>query len=166
MMKKSKAITSNSNTTELKTTPTGKKFPIVLEEYLDMYLLQKKPVTDTFLEMLASTYIKWVKEETKCLLFTEFLQYQGIRREDFYRWLLRSEKLRQAHDFVIMVLCNRREVGAITRKYDSSMITKMHGFYSDIWVTETTRIAALTSNNDTAKQNITVIIPPFGEQSE
>ncbi len=163
MKKNEKAVTSNSNTTELKTTPIGKKIPIVLEEYLDMYLLQKKPVTDTFLDMLASTYVKWVKEETKCLLFTEFLQYQGIRREDFYRWLLRSEKLRAAHDFVIMVLCNRREVGAITRKYDSSMITKMHGFYSDIWVQETTRVAALGMKDEDRKQNITVIIPPFGD---
>lgn len=161
MKKKSKS--ANNSKSENKRTVIGNSVPVVFDEYLDMFLMQKKPVTDTFLDMLAETYVLWVKTEVKCIIFTEFLQQQGITRSHFYRWLLRSEKLREAHDFVLMTLGNRRERGVAERRYEPSMISKMHGHYSDIWVTETARIAALT-NNEASKGNITVVIPPFGEQ--
>lgn len=165
-MKKTK--TTNNSKSVNKRAAIGnsecKKVPIVFDEYMDMFLMQKKPVTDTFLDMLAETYILWVKTEIKCIIFTEFLQQQGITRSHFYRWLLRSEKLREAHDFVLMTLGNRRERGVAERKYEPSMITKVHGHYSDIWVTELTRIAALNNKEDNSKQNITVLIEPFGEK--
>ena len=155
-----KTITSNSNTTELKTTP---KKTTVIDQYYDMFFFKHRPVTETFLDTLAENYVKWFATNKEAILFTQFLQDQNINRSDFYRWILRSDKLQKAHEFVLMILCNRREVGAATKKYDSNMISKVHGHYSDIWVQETVRIAALTKSEEDKKQNITVIIDKFPE---
>ena len=153
-----KAVIANTNTPELKIAP--KKQPY-LEQYLDLHIFKHRPVTEAFLDGLAEELVKWFTANNEMLLVTDFLEAKHINRTSFYRWLKMSEKLKEAHEFVTMVLCNRRENGALRFKLNANMVIKVHGHYSDIWQDEIAKIAALGLKDEDKKQNITVIIPPF-----
>ena len=75
----------------------------------------------------------------------------------------RSPSLKQAHKWVMQLLANRREIGAIERKYDASTIHRTMGHYDPIWKEQEALRAALAKADDDKAQNITVIVEKFKE---
>ncbi len=146
----------SQNNTAKKDNKSSGKDTRVIDEYIDMFYFMHKPVTETFLEMLCEKYSKWIKS-TDSLIFTEFLEHEGIPRSTFYKWLKLSDLLATTHDFVLMTLGNRRERGALKKEYDAGTVAKVQGFYSDIWVSESQRISKLNKDEE-FHQNIEVTI--------
>ena len=155
---KSKKKAMLSRTSGSSTRPKDKI--TVFEEYLDLYTFETKPVTNRFLDMLADKYKNWVVMHEDALIFTEFLEEQYLCTDSFYSWMEKSPNLKRAHKYVLMVLGNRRERGAINKSMDGNFISKTHGHYSEVWVKESNRIAALAKEINTTP-NIDVIIDGF-----
>lgn len=120
----------------------------VYEEYLDLYTFETIPVSNRFLDMLAVRYREWITREKGALVFTEFLEEQFLPLSSFYRWLELSPKLKAAHKHVLMIIGNRRDKGATIRAFDGGFVSKTLGFYSDVFVQESNRLAELAQKNN------------------
>lgn len=112
---------SNSSKSTVDKAKPEKKRSIYLGDYYCMKELQPRPVTEALLKMIAEKLIEWAQYEDS-MSMTSFLQALSMDRSDYNRWRERSEELRRADAYARALIGNRRELGAITRKYDGSMI--------------------------------------------
>lgn len=122
-------VQSKKNTTPKSTKPTTPKSktersePLVLGEYYCMKEMQGKPVTQSFLRLMAETLIEWVEDE-EVVSFNEFFRYAKIGSGSFHEYLDRCPELKRAHAYALDVLGARRESGAMKRKLDTSAVWK------------------------------------------
>lgn len=86
-------------------------------------------VSGAYLEMVCQKIIDWAKKEDS-FCFTQFLREEGIPERTFYGWLPKFSDLQDVYWFAMSSLGDRREIGAITRKYDSGIIEKSLAVYS------------------------------------
>jgi hypothetical protein len=75
--------------------------------------------TAQYLLALAKELVKWVEDDEEAFRIYKFLRLKKIPTNTYYRWKSSNEDLSDAHDFANMVIAERRERGAILRKYDT-----------------------------------------------
>lgn len=116
-----------------------KPTPIAFDDYRDLLSNEMKPCSPLFLELLAEDMVKW-SDQPDALKLTQFFQSRHIDMCNLYRdrekqngWLDKSEYLKEAHRYVMMVLGTRREIGALKREYDSGMVRTTMPHYDNIW---------------------------------
>lgn len=102
------------------------------DEYFNLLLFQKVPVTDIYISRVAQDLIEWVRKDTS-IVFNGFLNEMGIGCDAYYAWKERSEDLSHAHAFAMRVLAERREAGAIRKKFDSGLVSYTMPHYDKKW---------------------------------
>ena len=145
---------------------TNRKSPksVISASPLDEYFFWKAiPVTEQKLDKLAEKYLHWAENDEKALKITQFVIKERISLEDFYNWMDQNPKLKQAHKWVMAIIANRREIGAIERKYDASTIHKTMSHYDPVWKEQEIFKASLAKTEDEKSRNITVIVEKFPE---
>jgi len=86
--------------------------------------------------------IAWsFKEKSFCL--TQFLRYWGVNEKYFYEWLHKYPEVQDAYWFIMSSLGDKREIGALTKQYDSGTAEKVMPAYSSIWAAVEERRAKL-----------------------
>lgn len=100
----------------------------ILDFYPDMFFLKEKPVSEAFIERLAREMVDWSKLEDS-LRITQFFNQRGIPNGMIYKWMEKFPMLKQAHEFAMGAIADRRDIGAITRKYDGNYIDKSQAMY-------------------------------------
>lgn len=98
-----------------------RKKSIYLGDYYCMKELQPKPVTEELLELIAHKLVEFAGDEENISIGT-FKSWLKIKDSDYARWMERSDKLKEAHSWALMVLGNRREEQACKRQLDSGMV--------------------------------------------
>lgn len=152
-----KALSSNPTT---KTSPVEKKTVIVLDDYFDLKARQGKPVTMHFIDVVTDKLLQWVALDTS-LKMQQFYSLLGMCDTDFIRIKGRSENLEKAYRFALKELGARREIGAITRKYDANFVLKNLYKYDDDWKNVMEFHASLSKKNDeTSKASDTIVAIP------
>jgi hypothetical protein len=117
-MLKKKKKTPHSNT-------KSKPFAIKAEPFY----FRNTPVPDDYLDYLATEYIEWgVKSGAKIL--SKFLDEKYIDDMTFRDWLLRSDKLFHAHQIVKRIIGNRREEGALEKRFSEKIFLVSAPSYS------------------------------------
>jgi hypothetical protein len=111
----------------------AQNIPVVFEDYRDMQTMEMKPCSGLFLERLAEDMTKWVDESEDNLVISQFFHSRKINVQNLYRWLPKSESLREAHSYVMARLGSRREVGALKKEYDSGMVRTTMPHYDKVW---------------------------------
>ena len=133
--------------------------------YLDMFSLRERPVSDRWLDNLAVELIKWAINNSEALKLTQFYQERGIGSNDVKRWIGRNENFARAHSFARGIIGDRREIGAIKRIYDPSMIRAMQAYYDeDYKVQEEWRIK--TRNADPQGPAVIRVLVPVIESED
>ena len=117
----------------------NKPCPLAFEDYRDLLTREMKPCTPLFLELLAEDMVKW-SDSSDALKLTQFFQSRHIDMANLYSnkdkkngWLDKNEYLKEAHQYVMSVLGTRREIGALKREYDASMVRTTMPHYDKTW---------------------------------
>ncbi len=87
----------------------------------------------TFLEGIAIALVDWLDDDESALTITQFLVLKRILPTQWKRWLEASEDLRNAREFAMMVIGNRREIGALTFRLNANMMIQSMPMYDDDW---------------------------------
>lgn len=94
---------------------------------------REKTPTDEYLKGLARDMVVWVQEDEDAFRLERFFRLKQVHKATFYRWKDKSEDLQQAVEFAKMVIAERRETGAIKKKYDTFAALRQMAHYDDDW---------------------------------
>jgi hypothetical protein len=121
-----------------------KKVPTWYEEYVDPLSGNSYAMTDKGLERLAADLVKWANTKD-AFTITQFFLPKGIAPKNWYRWVDKSECLKNAQDVAKELIGIRRELGVASGKLRSDMIKPVHGFYSSVWRAEQDRASQINN---------------------
>ncbi len=134
----------------------------VLEEYTNLLNREQQWVTDSYLERIARELVEWARTDDKALTLTQFFAERGIGYGVFYGWRDRYPIMKESMELALIFLANRREAGAVNKKYDASTIAFMMPHYSPEWKDMLEYKAALKAKHESQSQgNVLVQIAPF-----
>ena len=128
-MKKKAPIVNTDNITESK----NEVKQVYFDEYYNMNNLKRTVHTFNSIDKLAQEMIEWARDDEGAFKISQFTIMKGIYYKDLERWMAKSEYLRQAYEHTLQILGNRREIGAIKRKYDFAAINPMMFHYDKDW---------------------------------
>jgi len=100
-----------SKTTKSSTAKKQTKKP-VFDEYIDMRTLKTQITTMAWAERVATEMTKWVEEDPEAFKANQFWRKYHVAREDYMRLVTRYPVLKQAYEYTLMVLGDKRELGA------------------------------------------------------
>lgn len=153
--KKQKITQTDNNSTE-------KKAPVkIVDFYTDLFFMKEKPVSEAFIERLATDMVEWAKKD-RSLRITQFYNEMGIPSRYFYEWMKHYPKLALAHEYAMSMIADRRDIGAIEKKYDGSYIEKSFGMYDPAYRSFMEWKSKL-AKQEQAQGNVQVIIQKFPE---
>lgn len=114
-------------------TPNKKEKVRFLEEYFNFTTQERELLTTGTAERIARELVAEVRSDEDMLKISQFLEKRGINRKTWSRWCANYQVIADAHDFALMVIGNRREVGVMTRKFDSASTSFMMTMYDVDW---------------------------------
>lgn len=136
----------------------------IVDQYPDMFFLKEKPVSEAFIERLSREMIDWSKKDDS-LRITQFFNVRGIPNAMIYRWMTKFPMLKQAHEFAMSVIADRRDVGAITRKYDGNYIDRAQAMYDPEYKKFLEWKASLVDKNKDSQGTLIVQMMPAPSSS-
>lgn len=139
-----------------------------LGEYQDCFTFKIKPITQSFIERFASDLVKWAYNDNEALIISQFYLSKGISPQTYYRWINQHSILKEAHETALLCIGNRREIGALKRKFSETMIARRQHAYDSEWNVDKLRnkqdkidvAVAIKQAEDLSpeKKNITVVM--------
>lgn len=100
-----------------------KSGPLVLGEYRCQKQFLTTPVTRSFLISLGDKLVTWSMTD-EALHLSQFFQLTGVPKSTFYDWVDREPELKSSLVTALENVGARREIGAITKKYDTAAVWK------------------------------------------
>jgi len=138
---------------------TDKEKTKIVDFYTDMLFFKEKPVSEAFIERLAQQMVDWSKQDDS-LRITQFFNKCGIPNSMLYKWMDRFPVFKAAHEFTMSALADRRDIGALTRKYDGNYIEKSMGMYDPEYRKFMEWRASLADKNKDAQGTLVVQMLP------
>jgi hypothetical protein len=126
-------------------------------DYLDTFTFKMKPISEDSLDKLAEELVRWAVNDDDALKLSQFYIKHGFYDSDFYNWCARNKNLEIAHKTAMIAIGNRREIGAIKRKYDSGTINTSMSIYDKQWKELAEWKANLNKEKEQVEQKIIVI---------
>lgn len=133
------------------------------DEYHDCKTLLMRPVSDVYLDKLAIELIEWVDASPNNLVLKQFTLAKGIPYMDYLRFVDRHENLKIAHQQALHALGVKREVGALTKVYESGMAIKALPMYDEAWKENLAWHASLNKNQVNETKQTIVVLEKFPE---
>jgi len=157
--------TNTDNTKEEKNTGVSEnaQLPLVIDEYYSVKSQQYHPVTVKFVEREALRLYEWADVDSS-LRISQFYNNSGYGSDTFERWCKRFDFMHKAYLYAMSKIAERREIGALTRKFDSNAVFRTLGFYDPIYRSELDRANEMRAKYD-EKKDIVVRIESFPSQS-
>jgi hypothetical protein len=113
---------------------------------------------------LARDLYIWARDDIKAYKLSAFYVNKGIHPRDFDRWCATHERLQLAKEAALILIGNRREDGAIEKRYDTSIVNRTMPMYDIEWKRFVEWYSKLKAESEgKGLGNVTVIIPPFEE---
>jgi len=136
------------------------------DEYAHFFVNAKlRPVPDAFLEQLAIDLISWVEDNPQVVQLIGFLKAKGIYPNTLRDWKERNESLKNAYNWTMFTLGQRREHKALTKDFDSSFVRyTMPLFDEDYKNLEEWRAKLREANEDSGTK--IVVLEKFPETKE
>lgn len=85
-----------------------------------------------YLEQFADEMLEWSKSDDS-LKITQYYNLKLIHNTIVDKWMERCPRLRQAHDLALQIIGARREIGALNKKFDATMIMRSMPLYDKAW---------------------------------
>jgi hypothetical protein len=118
----------NTNDTEAASTVK----PVWVENYLSLNDFKYHPATQLFFERMAQEFMDWGDKEDS-LVVAEFYTNKKIPSSTFDAWFDKYQPMKRAHEYVKQKISTRKEMGAMTRRYDSSFTKESMYVHSTEW---------------------------------
>lgn len=150
--------TSKSNTNRKKNTKNAPTRD--WENYLEIFTFLRKPVSDEFLSTLAQDMKVYFIETETALCIEDFFVAIGLNDDQLYRWMARSQDLRESHKFCMMLIGARRETGVMRKKLSEGTWASLP-LYSRRWKENIEWKASLSKKDDAKQGDITVVMAPM-----
>ena len=131
-MKKKETPKSNPST-EIVQNAVYRPKTIQLDTFTNYKTMLQEPLTTNGLERLCRDLTAWAIGDENALKITQFVEGRGINQGTWTRWVSKYEMLAEANDFAMMCIGTRREIGLITRKFDSQSTTVSMLLYDPQW---------------------------------
>lgn len=141
-----------------------------LGEYQDCFTFKTKPITQAFIERFARELTEWAYNDNEALIISQFYLGKGISPQTYYRWINQHNTLKEAHETAMLCIGNRREIGALKRKFSEAMVTQRQHAYDAEWNTDRLRdkqdkidvaVAIKQAEENPGDKNITVVMSCF-----
>jgi len=124
-----------------------------------------KPVSEHFMYLLAKDLTNWATHDKNALILKQFFLEKGVSTSDVHRWRKKNKLLDSAIEFAKGAIGARREVGALTRKFDANIVMKTMMNYCDEWKQAEVWRAELKQKQEekTERNNIQWVLKKFPE---
>ena len=141
-----------------------------LGEYQDCFTFKTKPITQAFIEQFAADLVQWAYSNNEALIISQFYLSKGISPQTYYRWINQHELIKQAHETAMLCIGNRREIGALQRKFSEGMVTQRQHAYDAEWNADRLRdkqdkidvaVAIKQAEENPEKKNISIVMSCF-----
>jgi hypothetical protein len=126
-VKKKIAKTSEPNTSN--TTPTKNGW----FDYLNIFSQEMCPMNHEGIQRLATEIIEWAQNDDEALKVSQFFLKKGIGQTTWVTWCSTFPSLQEAHNNARTIIGNRREIGALKKKYDSGIVATSMAHYDKEW---------------------------------
>ena len=136
---------------------------LLLGEYYNIHTRMMNPVTSRWVERVHGLLMDWADKDTS-LRITDFTDDIAIGLDPFsyYDFINKFAQLKIAHDYAMRRIASRRELGGLTNKYNTTMITRVQSHYDSTWMMQEEKMARMAKDmNATSTGNIKVIINEF-----
>jgi len=140
-----KKVSKKRVTKKKKLTPLRAQSPLERYKFYSKY-----PITKVMADDLATELIEWVIDNDKATTFNSFLVQAGLSKMLFHRVAAKSEKLREAKKYAMMAIGDRRENGALNKKFDFNATKLMQGHYDPDWQAREEFLASLKKTSDSS----------------
>lgn len=113
---------------------------------------------------IANAMKAWADTDEALTLNGFFVKYK-ILKGSFYRWMERNDDLKAALDYTLQAIANRREIGAITGKYNANAIMPYMAMWDKSFKEHAEWRAELASKyrNPEANETKVVVIEKYPE---
>lgn len=162
MAKKIKSAKKNSKTNAI----TKQKYMSNVHPGFLKLITRGSRVNDSYLSGLAQDLAKWALNNEKALKITQFLNVRGIPSQTFTDWMKRNEELSAANKYALQVIGTRREILALNKELDTSMVKFTMATYDKDWRKLEEWRADLRNSEVQATNNIVVIEPLIEEMKK
>lgn len=139
-------------------TESTKQKPTMLEEWENDNTFEKEIFTTSTLDRYCLEITDWAKQDENAIKIQQWLALKGISYDRWNDWCGKYPKLQRAHNMAKMHIGNRREHGAITRKFDSGNTMYMMPAYDAQWEQMLRLRAEIAEKKDNQKAPGWVII--------
>lgn len=133
--------------------------------YYDMVTLREVPISEVTIEKIARDFLKWAMENDDALKVLPFFRERGISYDNLGRWRKRSKYFASAYQMAKEAIGDRRECGAIKRKYSEKTILSSMARYDKGWEKlEKWRSSLKKQEQDEKTTTFNINIPNFKEK--
>ncbi len=151
-----KATTSQNNTTLKR---KSKKLTWY-EKYRNLNSWREKPVSVAFIEFLGKELMEW-SDRDDAYKIGQFLRPKGISREVFLCWVEKYDSLKEAYNFTLSAIGDRREIGALKKELSEKTVHFTQSHYSATWRKAEERQAKLRKDSGDGDKEIVINITEF-----
>lgn len=155
-IKTHKPNTENDNVTKVKTGYGG-----VWDEYLNAITFRKIPVSEAFVQKMGTELVQWAMNDKKAYKLSQFFAEKGINRSTIHRWMDKHPDFKDAYEHAKEIIGNRREVGALERKLDATIVKATMHRYDPEWMEIDKYHSDLSKKVDDLKGDIKVIMQQY-----
>ena len=138
----------------------------VLDEYYNMKEKIKVLVTDRRLDQYAEDIYDWALNDPDALKVTQFYLERGISRENWNRWMDMHEGLSKAYNTAIHLIGNRRESGAVKRKFAEGIVSSTMHRYDPEWRESEEWRATLRQEKPEENKKTFIVVESFDEPKQ
>jgi hypothetical protein len=151
--------TKSSSYPETIRTPNERFF----DEYLNLNTWKMTPLTISFIQKLGEELLTWAQTDPNALTLDQWQVANGVCDTTKYRWIEKYPSFKLAWQQAKKALGVRREVGAINRKYEVSMISNVMAHYSHVWKDTAEWRAKLKGDAENKPERTIVVLPSYNE---
>lgn len=139
------------------------------ESYVEFYTHKRVPAPRSLIIRLAEEMVAWAKNDKNALKVSQFYLEKGIPSSTFDSFVNRYPEFKAAKNEAILLIGNRREIGAIKNKYNSSMITRVQHRYDREWLTaekELADVKAIAQAKGDKDVKYTVVLDSYADKHD
>lgn len=134
-----------------------------IDQYQDIITLTDVPINILILERIQKELLDWAFNNDDALKITQFFRSKGIPFSTAHRWCQLHPDFKQTYEEAMRALGDRREIGALKKKYEPTTIMRMMPLYDKSWRKVEEWRASIKQKEQEKQNNTTVqvVIEPI-----
>lgn len=140
-----------------------------LDQYIDIYTFKTMPVTERWAVKISEDLVNWAKKNEDAFKLTQFCEERGIPYSTFKTLVNKFPCMKIARDAAVMIIGNRREIGGLKNKLNTTMVMSQMAKYDDEWWSLEQRRAKLKAESQPkSDENVryTIVVDSYADKAQ